>query len=82
MTWYVHAVWDYAGPAIHTRSQVQHIGAGEAGETVSVAGHFRDAFDRNGHHHSTTDGIVFGADGREIALTRHGSIFKVAKRDK
>src|SRR5690606_3890084 len=24
MTWYVHAVWDYNGPAIHTRTQVEY----------------------------------------------------------
>lgn len=80
MTWYVHAVWDYNGPAIHTRSQVEYRGLAGWDEPVSVAGHFLDAFERNGHHHSTTDGIVLGADGREIAITRHGSIFKVAPR--
>ncbi len=80
MTWYVHAVWDYGGPALHTRSQVQHLDTADFAEPLSVAGHFKDAFEKNGHHHSTTDGIVFGADGRELALTRHGSIFKVAPR--
>lgn len=80
MTWYVHAVWDYGGPAIHTRSQVQHLDVADHGEPLSVAGHLRDAFERNGHHHSTTDGIVFGVDSREIAITRHGSIFRIAPR--
>jgi hypothetical protein len=80
MTWYVHAVWDYAGPAIHSRSQVQYLDFVGVDEPVSVAGHFVDAYEMNGHHYSITDGTVFGADGREVALTRHSSIFKVAPR--
>lgn len=81
MTWYVHAVWDYAGPALHTSSQVQYLDFVDPDEPLTVAGHFRDAYERNGHHYSITDGVVFGADGREVALTRHGSIFKVAKQE-
>jgi hypothetical protein len=81
MTWYVHAVWDYAGPALHTNSQVQYLDFVDPNEPLTVAGHFRDAFERNGHHYSVTDGTVFGADGREVALTRHSSIFKVAKQE-
>ncbi len=81
MTWYVHSAWDYAGPALHTFSKVQYLDVADADEAVSVAAHFRDAFERNGHHHSVTDGVIFGADGREVALTSHGSIFHVAKQE-
>jgi hypothetical protein len=38
------------------------------------------AYERNGNHYAETDGVIFGADGREVALTRHTSIFQAAKR--
>ncbi len=81
MTWYVHAIWDYAGPALHARSQVQYLGLAGIDEPLTVAGRLSAAYDRNGHHYTETDGVILGADGREIALTRHASIFRVAKRD-
>ncbi len=81
MTWYVHAVWDYAGPALHTASQVQYVDFADPDEPLTVAGHLRDVYERNGHHYSITDGVIFGGDGREVALTRHSSIFRVAKQE-
>lgn len=80
MTWYTHAVWDYAGPALHARSQVQYLDTLEIDEPVTVAGRLTNAYERHGNHYCETDGIVFGADGREVALTRHTSIFHVAQR--
>ncbi|MBK7330140.1 MAG: hypothetical protein IPI85_13960 [Dehalococcoidia bacterium] len=80
MTWYTHACWDYAGPSLHARSLVQHLGVVDAGEPVTVTGRLRAVYERNGHHYSETDGVIFAADGREAALTRHTSIFHVAKR--
>lgn len=81
MTWYVHAIWDYAGPALHARSQIQYLAVAGIDEPLTVAGHLAAAYDRNGHHYAETDGIIRGADGRELALTRHASIFRVAKRE-
>lgn len=80
MTWYVHAVWDYAGPALHARSQVQYLDLAGADEPVTVAGHLTEAFERNGNHYAVVDGVIRGADGRKVALARHTTIFKVAPR--
>lgn len=80
MTWYTHAVWDYPGPSLHARSFVQFLDVLDIDEPVTVAGHLSNAYEKNGNHYGETDGIIFGADGREVALTRHTSIFVVAKR--
>jgi hypothetical protein len=80
MTWYTHACWDYAGPSLHARSQVQYLDVLGIDEPVAVAGHLVSAYERNGNHYIETDGVLYGADGREVALTCHTSIFHVAKR--
>jgi hypothetical protein len=80
MTWYVHAVWEYPGAALHARSLVQYLDVLDFDETVTVAGHLSGTYERNGNHYAETDGVIFGADGREVALTRHTSIFQAAKR--
>ncbi len=80
MTWYVHAVWDYPGAALHVRSLVQHRGLLDIDTPVRVAGHLSAVYERNGNHYAETDGIISAADGREVALTRHTSIFHTAKR--
>ncbi len=80
MTWYTHAVWDYPGPSLHARSFVQFLDVLDIDEPVTVAGHLSNAYEKNGNHYGETDGIIFGADGREVALARHASIFVVAKR--
>lgn len=80
MTWYTHAVWDYPGPSLHARSLVQYLDVLDIDEPVTVAGNLSNAYEKNGNHYGVTDGVLFGADGREIALTRHASIFMVKKR--
>lgn len=79
MTPLLHHSYDYA-PAIHTQSQIQHLAPIEPGQTFTFAGHFREAFQRKGHHYAVIDGVMLAEDGRELARLRHTTIFRVAKR--
>jgi len=79
MTPLIHHSYDYK-PAIHTRSQVQHLAPAWAGESVTVAGHFVDAFERKGHHCAIVDGVILDERGTEVAYLRHTTIFRVAPR--
>lgn len=80
MTPMIHHSYDYK-PAIHARSLIQHLAPGYAGQTVTVAGHFLDAYERNGHHYAEVDGVVLAEDGSETVAIRHTTIFRPAKRD-
>jgi hypothetical protein len=80
MTPLLHHSYDYA-PAIHTRSLVQHLARSAPGQTLTFAGHFREAFERNGHHYAVIDGVMLSQSGKELAKLRHTTIFRVAKRD-
>jgi len=80
MTPLIHHSYTY-GPAIHARSHIQNLARAEAEQTVTVAGHFREAFERKGHHYGVIDGLILAEDGRELARLRHTTIFQVARRD-
>ena len=69
------------GPAIHTRSEIQHLAPARVGQEVTVAGRFVDAFERKGHHYAVVDGLILGEDGAHLARIRHTTIFRVARRD-
>lgn len=71
--------YNYA-PAIHTRTEVQHLAPALAGQTFTVAGHFVRAYEHKGHHYGVVDGVFLAEDGRELARLRHTTIFRVAKR--
>ena len=79
MTPMLHHSYDYK-PAIHTRSQIQHVGVGYGGQTVTVTGHMVEAYELKGHHYAVVDGAVVGADGGDVAHIRHTTIFRPAKR--
>jgi hypothetical protein len=79
MTPLLHHSYSY-GPAIHARSHIQNLSRAEAGQTLTVAGHFVAAYERKGHHYAVVDGLILGEDGRELARLRHTTIFQVAKR--
>ena len=79
MTPMLHHSYDYA-PAIHTRSQIQHLAPARPGQELTFAGHFREAFERNGHHYGVIDGVMLSESGAELARLRHTTIFRVAKR--
>lgn len=78
MTPLIHHSYDY-GPSIHTRTQAQHLRPAIAGQAVTVAGHFIDAFERKGHHYAVVDGALFGETGDLLARIRHTTIFRVAR---
>lgn len=75
----IHYSYNY-GPSIHTRSQIQHLAPAHAGQTLTVAGRFVEAFERKGHQYAIVDGLILGQDGAELARLRHTTIFRVAKR--
>jgi acyl dehydratase len=73
--------FQYDNVAIHARTQVQNLAPARAGQTITVAGHLRDAFDRKGHHYAVLDGTFVAEEGAELAHVRHTLIFHVAKRE-
>ncbi len=79
MTPLLHHSYSY-GPAIHAKSHIQHLARFEAGQTVTVAGHFREAFERKGHNYAVFDGAISAENGQRLAQLRHTTIFQVAKR--
>ena len=79
MTPMIHHSYDYA-PAIHTRSQVQHLAPAYAGQSFTVAGHFVEAFERKDNQYAVVDGLILAADGTEVTRIRHTTIFRVARR--
>ncbi len=70
------------GASIQTRVQMQHLGRAEAGQTITVAGRFVDAYERKGHQYGVADCLVLDEQGREVALLRYTVIYQVAVRDK
>jgi acyl dehydratase len=79
MTPLIHHSYNY-GPAIHSRSQLQNLRPALLGQTVTVTGHFLQAYERKGHHYGVVDGVILGEDGSELCYIRHTTIFEVAKR--
>jgi acyl dehydratase len=79
MTPLLHHSYDY-GPAIHAKSHIQHLAPAESGQSVTVAGHFVETYERKGHHYGVIDGVMLAADGRPLARLRHTTIYEVAKR--
>lgn len=80
MTPLIHHSYDY-GPAIHTRSQVQHLRPIPVGQGVVVAGRLVDAYERNGHHYGVVDGVLHDGGGNVYTRIRHTTIFRVARRE-
>jgi len=64
------------GPSIHTRTQVQHLAPALAGQNVTVAGRFIQAYERKGHHVAELDGQLLSETGSELARLRHTTIFR------
>lgn len=76
MTPLIHHSYDY-GPAIHTRTRVQHLAPARAGQAFTVAGHFVNALEENGHHVAVVDGVILDEAGAEVAKLRHTTIFRI-----
>ena len=79
MTPLIKHSYDY-GPAIHARSEIQHLAPARAGQTFTIAGRFVSAYEEKGHHYAVVDGLVLAEDGGAVAQIRHTVIFQVAKR--
>lgn len=68
------------GPAIHTRSQIQHLAQGRCGSAFAMTGHCVEVFERKGHHYIVNDGSLWDAGtATELARLRHTVIFEVRK---
>lgn len=76
----LHHSYDY-GPAIHARSHIQFCAPAEAGQAVTTAARFLEAYERKGHHYGVFDCVTRGEDGRVLIRQRHTTIFEVARRD-
>jgi len=76
--YWLHHSFSY-GPAIHTASRVQHRRGAQVGQTLVVAGHCVDAFERKGHQYIVNDVEIRDAAGVSIAAIRHTAIFQVAR---
>ncbi|HKI74275.1 MAG TPA: hypothetical protein VJ998_06520 [Pseudomonadales bacterium] len=72
----LHHSFDY-GPAIHTRSHIQHLAPAAAVQVFTVTGHCRDAFERKGHHYIVNDGSIWSEDRTELVRLRHTAIFRL-----
>lgn len=70
------------GPAIHSRTRMQHLAPGWAEGTLTVAGHLVRVYERKGHHYHESDCWVFGPDGTTpVAAFRHNAVFRIAGYD-
>lgn len=76
MTPLIHHSYNY-GPAIHTRTQVQHVSTARAGQLFTVAGHFLKAYEEKGHHVAVVDGVILNEENAEVARIRHTTIFRI-----
>lgn len=76
MTPLIHHSYNY-GPAIHTRTQVQHVAPAKVGQQFTVAGHFLKAYEEKGHHVAVVDGVILDEAGVEVARLRHTTIFRI-----
>jgi hypothetical protein len=76
---WLHHSFEY-GPAIHTASRIQHLGAAHVGDDFIVSGVCVDSFERNGHCYIVNDTAIDDGSGRTVARIRHTAIYQVAKR--
>jgi hypothetical protein len=67
-------------PSIAAAIRVQHLARFQLNQQITIAGHFRSAYERNGHHYSVVDGLILGEDGTQLVQVQQTTIFKVAKR--
>ncbi|MFN8616883.1 MAG: GNAT family N-acetyltransferase [Dehalococcoidia bacterium] len=65
------------GPAIHIRTQVQHLAPAPAGQAFTMEGKFLRAYEQNGHHVAELDGSLMSEAGEELARLRHTTIFRI-----
>lgn len=76
----LHHSFEY-GPAVHTASHIQHLAPAFVGQTFTITGHCRDAFEKRGHHFIINDGSVWAEDRTELVRLRHTAIFRLRARE-
>ncbi len=70
------------GPAIHSRTRMQHLAPGWAEGTLTVGARLVRVYERKGHHYHESDCLVVADDGTTaIAHFRHNAIFRIAGFD-
>lgn len=70
------------GPAIHSRTRMQHLNPGWAEGTLTVGARLVRVYERKGHHYHESDCLVVADDGTTpIAAFRHNAIFRIAGYD-
>jgi acyl dehydratase len=67
-------------PSIIVHCRMQHLRPFYAGQKLSVAGQFREAFERRDNHYWVVDGMIRGEDGEPLVRMRQSNIFRVVKR--
>jgi acyl dehydratase len=68
------------GPAIHVRTQIQHLAPARAGQRVVVTARLHAVYERKGHHYHESDCWILGEDGTPLAAKRHTGIFQLGAR--
>ena len=80
------------GPAIHSRTRMQHLNPGWAEGALTVGARLVRVYERKGHHYHESDCLVLSdaggdadddADGQAtpVAHFRHNAIFRIAGFD-
>lgn len=67
-------------PSMHVRSQLQHLAPARAGQTLTLAARFVEAYERKVHHYATLEGSIFAEDGQELVRVRYSTVFHIAER--
>ena len=67
-------------PSMHVRSQLQHLASARAGQTLTLAARFLEAYERKDHHYAVLGGSIFAEDGRELMRVRYTTVFHIAER--
>ncbi|HJM89846.1 MAG TPA: hypothetical protein QF624_09515 [Dehalococcoidia bacterium] len=68
-------------PSMHVRSQIQQLALARAGQTLTMAATFLEAYERKVHHYATLGGSIFAEDGTEVFRVRYSTVFHIAKRE-
>lgn len=74
----LHHSYDY-GPSIHAQSHIQHLRPVCAGQTFSVTGICKEAYERKANHYIVNDGAIWSESGDELVRIRHTSVFRIRK---
>ncbi len=72
----IRHTYDYRA-GIHAGSQIQMLGAVQAGQTLVVSGHMTDGYRRKLHEYCLLDVTISSETGEDLARLRHRTIYQV-----